>query len=87
MADDFYHRYAEDIKIMQQLGAKGFRMSVAWPRIFPAGDGALNQPGLDFYSRVVDALLAAGVEPHLTLYHWDLPQVMMMWRHFLCPHT
>ena len=79
VADDFYHLYPGDIKIMQELGARRFRMSVAWPRVFPGGDGALNQPGLDFYSRVVDALLAAGVEPHVTVYHWDLPQVLT-WR-------
>jgi beta-glucosidase len=59
---------------MQQLGARHFRLSVAWARIYPAGDGTVNQAGLDFYSGLIDALLAAGIEPHVTVYHWDLPQ-------------
>ena len=75
MADDFYHRYMGDIKIMQSLGVKRFRMSIAWPRIYPQGDGPLNQKGLDFYVGLITSLLAAGIEPHVTLYHWDLPQV------------
>jgi beta-glucosidase/6-phospho-beta-glucosidase/beta-galactosidase len=72
---DWYNKYEEDIKLMQQLGIKKFRLSIAWPRIFPSGTGQVNKQGLDFYSRVIDALLAAGIEPHVTLYHWDLPQV------------
>ncbi len=75
MADDFYHRYMGDIKIMQSLGVQRFRMSIAWPRIYPQGDGPLNQKGVDFYVGLVTSLLAAGIEPHVTLYHWDLPQV------------
>lgn len=78
IADDFYHLYQSDIGLLQQLGAKHFRMSISWPRIYPNGDGAVNQKGLDFYSNLVDALLAAGIEPHVTLYHWDLPQVTML---------
>ncbi len=72
---DWYNKYEEDIKLMQQLGIKKFRLSIAWPRIFPSGTGQVNKQGLEFYSRVIDALLAAGIEPHVTLYHWDLPQV------------
>lgn len=60
---------------MKGLGIKAFRMSIAWPRIQPTGTGAPNQAGLDFYNSVIDSLLAAGIEPWITLYHWDLPQV------------
>jgi beta-glucosidase len=74
IADDFYHRFPEDIALMQHMGLKTFRFSVAWTRIFPTGTGAPNQQGLDFYKRLTDALLAAGIAPYCTLYHWDLPQ-------------
>ena len=76
VADDFYHRYPQDIRLMKDLGLKTFRFSVAWPRIFPNGTGAPNQAGLDFYRRLTDALLEAGIEPYCTLYHWDLPQTL-----------
>ena len=59
-------------------GIKHFRLSVSWPRIFPSGTGEPNQEGLAFYGRLLDALLAAGIEPHVTLYHWDLPQALMV---------
>ncbi len=75
VADDFYHRYTSDIQLMQSLGVKRFRMSIAWTRIYPQGDGNINQKGLDFYAGLINSLLAAGIEPHVTLYHWDLPQV------------
>ncbi|GBL19606.1 beta-glucosidase [Anaerolineaceae bacterium] len=75
-ACDHYHRYKEDVALMQQLGVQAYRFSVAWPRVLPAGRGAVNQAGLDFYSRLVDALLAAGIQPFATLYHWDLPQAL-----------
>jgi len=74
VACDHYHRWPEDIALMRELGLKAYRFSVAWPRILPAGRGAVNQAGLDFYSRLVDGLLEAGIEPFPTLYHWDLPQ-------------
>ena len=74
VTDDFYHRYLQDIKLMQSLGLKHFRFSVAWPRVIPSGSGAVNADGLAFYNRLVDALLAANIEPMVTLYHWDLPQ-------------
>ena len=74
VADDYYHRYKQDIGLMKSLGLRGCRFSVAWTRIFPTGTGAPNQAGLDFYKRMVDALLEAGVQPYCTLYHWDLPQ-------------
>ncbi len=74
VADDYYHRYSEDIALMKDLGLKTCRFSIAWSRIFPTGTGQPNQQGLDFYRRMVDALLAAGIQPYCTLYHWDLPQ-------------
>ncbi len=76
VADDYYHRYKEDIGLMSDLGLKTCRFSVAWPRIFPNGTGTPNPKGLDFYDRMVDALLAAGIQPYCTLYHWDLPQAL-----------
>lgn len=76
VANDHYHRYAEDVALMKGLGANAYRFSIAWPRIFPDGIGAPNQKGLDFYRRLVDELLGAGIEPFATLYHWDLPQAL-----------
>ncbi len=76
VADDYYHRYKEDIGLMKDLGLKGCRFSISWSRIFPTGTGAPNQKGVDFYKRMVDALLEAGVAPYCTLYHWDLPQAL-----------
>ena len=76
VACDHYHRWPEDLELMKRLGLKAYRFSIAWPRIYPQGRGTLNQAGIDFYSRLVDALLAAGIEPYLTLYHWDLPQAL-----------
>lgn len=76
VACDHYHRWREDVTLMKELGLKAYRFSIAWPRILPAGCGQLNQAGLDFYSRLVDALLQAGIEPFVTLYHWDLPQAL-----------
>jgi beta-glucosidase len=70
---DHYHRYAEDVALMQQFGLPNYRFSIAWPRVLPAGTGPLNQKGLDFYKRLVEKLLHAGIQPWITLYHWDLP--------------
>src|SRR6187551_1570997 len=75
-ATDHYHLYKEDIQLMKALGAKAYRFSIAWPRVFPEGAGAPNPKGLDFYNRLVDELLANGIEPFATLYHWDLPQAL-----------
>lgn len=75
-ACDHYHRYVEDVAIMKALGLPAYRFSIAWPRIIPTGRGAVNQKGLDFYSRLVDELLRSGIEPWITLYHWDLPHVL-----------
>jgi beta-glucosidase len=76
IACDHYHRYREDIALLAQLGISNYRLSVAWPRIFPEGDGAPNPEGLDFYDRLMDALLEAEITPWVTLYHWDLPQAL-----------
>ncbi len=76
VAADHYHRWAEDVRLMADLGPKAYRFSTAWPRILPEGAGAVNPAGLDFYDRLVDALLAHGITPYVTLYHWDLPQAL-----------
>jgi beta-glucosidase len=76
VADDYYHRYPQDTQLMKEIGLKTCRFSVAWTRIFPEGKGKPNQVGVDFYRRMVDTLLEAGVEPYCTLYHWDLPQAL-----------
>jgi beta-glucosidase len=73
VAADHYHRIEEDTNLMVQLGLSAYRFSIAWPRILPSGRGSINQVGLDFYDRLVDTLLAKGIEPFATLYHWDLP--------------
>lgn len=75
-AVDHYNRWKEDVALMKKLGHKAYRFSVAWPRILPEGVGAVNEKGLQFYSDLVDELLAAGIEPYLTVYHWDLPQTL-----------
>ena len=74
VAVDHYHRMVADVALMKEIGLHAYRFSIAWPRIQPAGTGPVNPAGLDFYSRLVDELLAAGIRPIATLYHWDLPQ-------------
>jgi len=74
VAVDHYHRWPADVALMGELGARAYRFSLAWPRIQPAGSGAINPAGLDFYDRLTDTLLAEGITPMPTLYHWDLPQ-------------
>jgi beta-glucosidase len=80
VADDHYHRYAEDVEVMRELGVSSYRFSVAWPRITPQVTpdrlGPVNEAGLAFYDRLVDELLVAGISPAATLYHWDLPQAL-----------
>ncbi|MEW8979892.1 MAG: GH1 family beta-glucosidase [Symbiobacterium sp.] len=76
VACDHYHRFAEDVALMADLGYKAYRFSIAWPRIQPTGRGPANPKGLDFYRRLVDCLLERGITPMVTLYHWDLPQAL-----------
>jgi beta-glucosidase len=76
VAADHYHRWRQDVAIMGELGANAYRFSIAWPRILPMGKGTVNQAGLDFYERLVEALLARSITPFVTLYHWDLPQAL-----------
>ena len=76
VANDHYHRYVDDVALMKEIGLRAYRFSTAWPRILPQGRGKVNQAGLDFYSRLVDELLAADITPFVTLYHWDLPQAL-----------
>jgi len=76
IACDFYHRYRDDVHLMRELGLDAFRFSIAWPRVLPAGRGSVNAAGLDFYDRLVDALLEQEIEPFATLFHWDTPQAL-----------
>lgn len=73
---DFYHRYKEDIAIMKEIGIQAFRFSLSWPRILPKGIGYVNQEGVDFYNNVIDELLRNGIEPYITMYHWDYPEAL-----------
>ncbi len=76
IACDHYHRFADDAALMQSLGLGHYRLSIAWPRVVPVGDGPINPLGLDFYDRLIDAFLARGITPWVTLFHWDLPQTL-----------
>jgi beta-glucosidase len=76
VACDHYHRYREDVSLMADLGLSAYRLSVSWPRVLPEGTGRPNEAGLGFYDRLVDELLACGIDPFVTLYHWDLPQAL-----------
>jgi len=76
VACDSYHRWPEDVDLLKRMNLQSFRFSISWPRIFPTGQGAVNQKGLDHYSRLVDALIAANIQPLITAYHWDLPQAL-----------
>lgn len=78
MADDHYHRFEEDVKLMEAMGLKHYRLSISWTRIQPSGTGDANPEGLAFYNRLFDALIAAGIEPMVTLYHWDLPLALQV---------
>jgi beta-glucosidase len=76
VADDSYHRYAEDTQLLKNLGVSSYRMSLAWSRIFPSGRGQPNPKGVDHYNRVIDNLLENGIEPYVTMFHWDLPAAL-----------
>ncbi|MBR3359187.1 MAG: glycoside hydrolase family 1 protein [Solobacterium sp.] len=77
VTSDFYHHYEEDIQLMSEMGFKSFRMSVAWTRIYPDGDGNVNPQGIAFYRNVFSLLKKSGIEPVVTLYHWDMPQSLI----------
>jgi beta-glucosidase len=72
-ACDHYHRFNDDVQLMKKMGLQAYRTSISWPRILPQGTGAVNKSGLEFYDRLIDSLLNAGITPYITLYHWDLP--------------
>ncbi|XP_022776768.1 beta-glucosidase 40-like [Durio zibethinus] len=76
VAVDQYHRYVGDVQLMKDMGMDAYRFSIAWSRIFPNGTGEINQAGVDYYNNLINALLAKGIEPYVTLYHWDLPQAL-----------
>src|SRR5258706_14802955 len=76
VACDHYHRWQEDLDLIASLNLNAYRFSIAWSRVLPEGHGAINQAGLDFYERLVEGLLARGITPFVTLYHWDLPQAL-----------
>ncbi|MDE6747139.1 MAG: family 1 glycosylhydrolase, partial [Oscillospiraceae bacterium] len=76
IACDHYHKFKEDVKLMSELGLKAYRFSVSWSRIIPDGTGKINQAGINFYSELIDELLKYGIEPYVTLYHWDLPYAL-----------
>jgi len=78
IACDHYHRYPEDVALMKQMGLKAYRFSIAWSRIQPDGKGEANQEGIAFYNRLIDELLANGIEPWITLHHWDLPVALQL---------
>ncbi len=86
-ACDHYHRYIEDIALMKDIGLKAYLFSIAWPRILPDGRGRINQKGIDFYSRLTDALLEAGIQPWATLFHWDMPHILQREGGWLNPAT
>jgi beta-glucosidase len=76
VACDMYHRYKEDVQLMKSIHSNAYRFSISWPRVFPDGTGTPNPKGLDFYDKLIDELLANGITPYATLYHWDLPQIL-----------
>lgn len=76
VACDHYHRYREDVQLMKKMGLKAYRFSISWSRIVPQGRGGINEKGIDFYDRLIDELVSAGIEPCVTLFHWDFPQAL-----------
>jgi beta-glucosidase len=87
IACDHYHRYRQDVALMEELGLKAYRFSISWPRVLPYGKGHINAAGLDFYDRLTDALLEAGITPYVTLYHWDYPLALHRFGGWLHPES
>jgi beta-glucosidase len=87
IACDHYHRWREDIALMRAIGLQAYRFSVSWARLLPSGTGDINPAGLDFYDRLVDALLAAGITPYITLFHWDYPEILYRRGGWLNPNS
>jgi len=87
IADDDYHRWKEDVKLMQQIGLNAYRFSISWPRVLPEGKGRVNEKALAYYSRLVDALLAAGITPFVTTYHFDYPEALQRLGGWLNPDS
>ncbi|MBP3542066.1 MAG: beta-glucosidase [Clostridia bacterium] len=85
VACDHVNRFREDVALMKELGIRNYRFSISWPRVLPEGVGQVNEEGLQFYSNLVDCLLANGIQPYVTLYHWDLPQALMAKGGFMNP--
>jgi beta-glucosidase len=83
VACDHYNRFPEDIAIMKSMGIKAYRFSIAWPRLFPKGDTTREERGFNFYNKLINALIAADIEPMVTLYHWDLPQTLEGFTHLV----
>lgn len=87
VACDHYHRYKEDVRLMAEMGLKAYRFSISWPRILPMGTGEVNPKGVQFYSDLVDELLAHGITPYITLYHWDFPAELQLRGGWLNPDS
>ncbi|NPV86498.1 MAG: beta-glucosidase [Anaerolineae bacterium] len=87
VACDTYHRFSDDIRLMKAIGLQAYRFSISWPRVLPKGVGQLNQKGIDFYSRLVDELLSAGITPYVTLFHWDYPYELYLAGGWLNPNS
>ncbi len=87
VSTDHYHRYAEDVAIMKSMGLGAYRLSISWPRVLPDGIGAVNKAGLDFYDRLIDELLGAGITPYVTLFHWDYPYALYCRGGWLSPDS
>jgi beta-glucosidase len=87
IACDHYHRWQADLDLLSWLGCDSYRFSISWPRVLPAGQGKVNQPGLDFYKRLLEGLHQRGIAPMVTLYHWDLPQALADRGGWACPDT
>ncbi|MBQ6859606.1 MAG: family 1 glycosylhydrolase, partial [Clostridia bacterium] len=76
VACDHYHRFREDVALMKEMGVKNYRFSISWPRLIPQGVGEVNEKGVQFYSDLIDELIAAGIRPIVTLFHWDYPAAL-----------